>query len=124
MPRRLPRACASPPRSNSTSATATSSSRLRRWRRDRIVQRFMNLGIAGKTALVCGASRGLGRACAEALAREGVNLVIVARTREVLEHSGAAIAQATDVKVSAVAADLTTAAGRDAAIAACPAPDI
>jgi 3-oxoacyl-[acyl-carrier protein] reductase len=84
----------------------------------------MNLGIAGKTALVCGASRGLGRACAEALAREGVNLVIVARTREVLEHSGAAIAQATAVKVSAVAADLTTAAGRDAAIAACPAPDI
>jgi 3-oxoacyl-[acyl-carrier protein] reductase len=84
----------------------------------------MNLGIAGKTALVCGASRGLGRACAEALAREGVDLVIVARTREVLERTGAEIAQATGVKVSAVAADLTTSAGRAAAIAVCPAPDI
>jgi len=84
----------------------------------------MNLGIAGKTALVCGASRGLGKACAEALAREGVNLVIVARTREVLEHSGAAIAKATGVNVTAVAADLTTSAGRAAAIAGCPAPDI
>jgi len=84
----------------------------------------MNLGIAGKTALVCGANRGLGRACAEALAREGVNLVIVARTREVLEDTGAVIVQATGVKVSTIAADLTTAAGRAAAIAACPAPDI
>ena len=84
----------------------------------------MNLGIAGKTALVCGASRGLGRACAEALAREGVNLVIVARTRDVLERAGAELAQATGVKVSAVAADLTTSAGRAAANAACPAPDI
>jgi len=84
----------------------------------------MNLGIAGKTALVCGASRGLGKACALALAREGVDLVIVARTREVLEHTGAAIAHATGVKVSVVAADLTTGSGRAAAVAACPAPDI
>ncbi len=84
----------------------------------------MNLGIAGKTALVCGASRGLGKACAEALAREGVDLVIVARTREVLEHTGAAIAHTTGVKVSVVAADLTTGSGRAAAVAECPAPDI
>jgi 3-oxoacyl-[acyl-carrier protein] reductase len=84
----------------------------------------MNLGIAGKTALVCGASRGLGKACAQALAREGVNLVIVARTRDVLEQAGAAIAQMSNVTVSAVAADLTTSAGRAAAMAACPAPDI
>jgi 3-oxoacyl-[acyl-carrier protein] reductase len=84
----------------------------------------MNLGIAGKTALVCGASRGLGKACAQALAREGVNLVIVARTRDVLEQAGAAIAQMSNVTVSAVAADLTTSAGRAVAIAACPAPDI
>jgi 3-oxoacyl-[acyl-carrier protein] reductase len=84
----------------------------------------MNLGIAGKTALVCGASRGLGRACAEALAREGVNLVIVARTREVLERAAAEIARAAGVKVLPVDADLTTGAGRAAAVAACPAPDI
>ena len=84
----------------------------------------MNLGIAGKTALVCGASRGLGRACAEALAREGVNLVIVARTREVLERAAAEIARAAGVKVVPVDADLTTGAGRAAAVAACPAPDI
>ena len=68
----------------------------------------MDLGIRGKSALVCGASRGLGKACALALAREGVNLTIVARTRDVLERSGAEIAQATGVKVVTVAADLTT----------------
>jgi 3-oxoacyl-[acyl-carrier protein] reductase len=84
----------------------------------------MNLGITGKTALVCGASRGLGRACAEALAREGVNLVIVARTRDVLERAAAEIARAAGVKVVPVDADLTTGAGRAAAVAACPAPDI
>jgi len=84
----------------------------------------MNLGITGKTALVCGASRGLGRACAEALAREGVNLVIVARTREVLERTAAEVARAAGVKVVPVDADLTTGAGRAAAVAACPAPDI
>ena len=84
----------------------------------------MDLGIRGKTALVCGASRGLGKACAFALAREGVDVTIVARTRDVLERAGAEIAQATGVKVVPVAADLTTAAGRAAAIAACPQPDI
>jgi 3-oxoacyl-[acyl-carrier protein] reductase len=55
----------------------------------------MNFGIAGKTALVCGASRGLGKACAMALAREGVDLVIVARTRDVLERAEAEIAETT-----------------------------
>jgi 3-oxoacyl-[acyl-carrier protein] reductase len=84
----------------------------------------MDLGIKGKHALVCGASRGLGKECAFALAREGVNLTIVARTRDALERSGAEIAEATGVKVAAVAADLTTSAGRDAAFAVCPRPDI
>jgi 3-oxoacyl-[acyl-carrier protein] reductase len=84
----------------------------------------MDLGIKGKTALVCGASRGLGKACAWALAREGVQLTIVARSRDALERTGAEIAQATGVKVSSVAGDLTTPAGRSAAIAACPQPDI
>jgi len=84
----------------------------------------VDLGIRGKTALVCGASRGLGKACALTLAQEGVNLVIVARTRDVLERAGSELAQATGVAVTTVAADLTTAAGRAAAVAACPQPDI
>ena len=84
----------------------------------------MDFGIRGKSALVCGASRGLGKACALALAREGVNLTIVARTRDVLERTGAEIAQAAGVKVVAVAADLTTPDGRAAAVGACAAPDI
>jgi 3-oxoacyl-[acyl-carrier protein] reductase len=84
----------------------------------------VNLGIAGNNALVCGASRGLGKACAFALAQEGVNVTIVARTPDVLERSGAEIAQATGVKVKTAAADITTSEGRNAALAACPAPDI
>jgi 3-oxoacyl-[acyl-carrier protein] reductase len=84
----------------------------------------MDLGIRGKSALIGGASRGLGKACALALAHEGVDVTIVARARDVLERTGAEIAQQTGVKVVAVAADLTTDAGRAAAIAACPQPDI
>jgi 3-oxoacyl-[acyl-carrier protein] reductase len=84
----------------------------------------LNLGIKGKTALVCGASRGLGRACAFALAREGADLTIVARSHELLERTGAEIAKATGVKVGVVADDLTTVAGRTAAVEACPQPDI
>ena len=84
----------------------------------------MDLGLRGKTALVCGASRGLGKACAFALAREGVDIALVARTRDALETAGAEIAQATGVKVKTVAADLTTGGGRAAAVGACPAPDI
>jgi 3-oxoacyl-[acyl-carrier protein] reductase len=84
----------------------------------------VDLGIRGKSALVCGASRGLGKACALALAREGVDLTIVARSREVLENTGVEIAQATGVKVVAVAADLTTPDGRAAAVGACAQPDI
>jgi 3-oxoacyl-[acyl-carrier protein] reductase len=84
----------------------------------------VDLGIRGKTALVCGASRGLGKACALALAREGVTLTIVARTRDVLERAGAEIAQGTGVKVKTVAADLTTPDGRAAAVHVCPQPDI
>jgi 3-oxoacyl-[acyl-carrier protein] reductase len=84
----------------------------------------MDLGIRGRKALLSGASRGLGKACAFALAREGVDLTIVARTRASLDAAAAEIAQATGVKVTAVVGDITTAAGRSAAVAACPAPDI
>ncbi len=84
----------------------------------------MDLGIRGKKALLSGASRGLGKACALALAREGVDVTIVARTRDVLERTAAEIREATGVKVTPVAGDITTKAGRSAALAACPQPDI
>jgi NAD(P)-dependent dehydrogenase (short-subunit alcohol dehydrogenase family) len=84
----------------------------------------MDLGIRGKKALLSGASRGLGRACAFALAQEGVDVTIVARKRDVLEQTGAEIATATGVKVTAVVGDITTEQGRSAALAACPEPDI
>lgn len=79
----------------------------------------MDLGIAGKWALVCGASKGLGLGCAQALAAEGVNVVMVARGREVLDASAVALRSAVPgVTVIAVAADITTAEGRAAAFAA------
>jgi 3-oxoacyl-[acyl-carrier protein] reductase len=84
----------------------------------------MDLGIRGKSALVCAASKGLGRACAFSLAREGVNLVIVARTRETLEATAAEIREACRTTVTAIAADITTVEGRALALAACPQPDI
>src|SRR5712671_652540 len=84
----------------------------------------MDLGIAGKNALVCAASKGLGKGCAINLAREGVNLTIVARTREALEATAAEIRAASGVTVTAIAADIATPEGRQAALAACPAPDI
>jgi 3-oxoacyl-[acyl-carrier protein] reductase len=84
----------------------------------------MDLGIKGRTAIVCGASKGLGRACADALAAEGVNLVMTARSAEALEAAAAAIRGRFDVEVATAAGDITTQAGIDAALAACPAPDI
>jgi 3-oxoacyl-[acyl-carrier protein] reductase len=84
----------------------------------------MDLGLRGKQAIVCAASKGLGRACALALAREGVDLVITARTAATLEETAAEIRQATGVRVTAVAGDITSEEGRAAALAACPAPDI
>ena len=84
----------------------------------------MDLGLKGKTALVCAASKGLGKGCAEALAAEGVNLVITARGVEALEATAAEIRKAHGVKVTAVAGDITTPAGRAAALAACSNPDI
>jgi 3-oxoacyl-[acyl-carrier protein] reductase len=84
----------------------------------------MDLGIAGKHALVCASSRGLGRGCAEALAREGVHLTLVARGHDALEATAAAIRAETGVEVTTVCTDITTADGRAAALAACPEPDI
>jgi 3-oxoacyl-[acyl-carrier protein] reductase len=84
----------------------------------------MELGIRGRKALLCGASRGLGKACATAVACEGVDVTIVARKRDVLERTAQEIRDATGVRVTAVAADITKAEGRLAALAACPEPDI
>jgi 3-oxoacyl-[acyl-carrier protein] reductase len=84
----------------------------------------MDLGIAGRTALVCAASKGLGRGCALALARNGVTVTITARTEEALEQTAADVAEVTGATVTPIAGDITTAAGRAAALAACPAPDI
>ncbi len=84
----------------------------------------MDLGLKGKRAIVCAASKGLGRGCAEALAREGVSLVITARGAEALERTAAEIRAATGAEVVAVAGDIATEAGRQAALAACPQPDI
>jgi len=84
----------------------------------------MDLGIAGRKALVCAASKGLGRGCALALAREGVEITIVARGREALEATAAAIRAETGSSVLVVVADIVTPEGRAAALAACPQPDI
>lgn len=84
----------------------------------------MDLGIKGRNALVCAASKGLGKGCAMALAREGVNVVITARGKEALEATAEEIRKATGAKVTAVAGDITTEQGRKAALAACPNADI
>jgi len=84
----------------------------------------MDLGIKGKWALVCGASKGLGYGCASSLAAEGVNLVINARGAQALREAAARIGGETGVTVVAVACDITTEAGRAEALAACPQVDI
>jgi len=84
----------------------------------------MDLGIRGKTALVCAASKGLGKGCAMALAREGASVVITARGKEALEATAEEIRKASGAKVTAIAGDITTPDGRAAALAACPQPDI
>jgi 3-oxoacyl-[acyl-carrier protein] reductase len=84
----------------------------------------VDLGISGRRALVCGASKGLGKGCALALAREGVAVTIVARTAGPLEESAAEIRLATGGEVTAVAADVVSDEGRAKALSACPEPDI
>jgi 3-oxoacyl-[acyl-carrier protein] reductase len=84
----------------------------------------MDLGIRGRSALVCAASKGLGKGCATALAQEGVNVTLVARGIEALNATAEEIRRNTGVKVTVVAADIATPEGRKAALAACPQPDI
>src|SRR4051794_41199076 len=85
---------------------------------------MLDLGIRGRKALVCAASKGLGRACAMSLGRAGVELTITARTAETLEQTAEDIRKETGAKVTAVPGDISTEAGRAAALAACPNPDI
>ncbi len=84
----------------------------------------MDLGISGRKAIVCASSRGLGRACARALAEAGCELVINGRDGEALEATAAELRQATGVKVHAVKADVATPEGQAALFHACPEPDI
>jgi 3-oxoacyl-[acyl-carrier protein] reductase len=83
----------------------------------------MDLGIRGRKALLSGSSRGLGKACALALAQEGVDITLVARTRDILERTADEL-RATGAKVTPVVGDIATPQGREAALVACPAPDI
>ena len=84
----------------------------------------MNLQISGRHALVCGASKGLGKACALALALEGVNVTINARNQKGLEAAAAEIQQAAGVPVNTVACDITSREGQDAVLANLPVIDI
>jgi 3-oxoacyl-[acyl-carrier protein] reductase len=84
----------------------------------------MDLGLNGKWALVCAASKGLGKGCAAALVREGVNVVITARGAEVLEATATELRALQGGAVRTVAGDITTPEGRTKALAACPQIDI
>jgi 3-oxoacyl-[acyl-carrier protein] reductase len=89
-----------------------------------LLEHEMDLGLKGRTAIVCASSRGLGKACALSLAREGVALIINGRDEKVLKSTRDEIANATGASVTAVAADVATREGQDALLAACPEPDI
>src|SRR5690242_13728611 len=84
----------------------------------------MDLGIAGRKAIVCASSRGLGRACATRLAEAGVEVVVNGLDPARLEATAADIRKATGAKVHAVVADVASKEGQDALFAACPEPDI
>ncbi len=84
----------------------------------------MDLGIKGKKAIVCAASKGLGKACAMSLARAGVDLIINSRTQSTLEATAREIVDLTGVSVTAVASDIGTNDGQKLVLEACPNPDI
>jgi 3-oxoacyl-[acyl-carrier protein] reductase len=84
----------------------------------------MDLGIAGRKAIVCASSRGLGKGCARALAEAGCEVTINGRDAKRLEATAAELRSTASAKITAVAADVSTADGQAALFAACPAPDI
>lgn len=84
----------------------------------------MDLGIQGKKAVICASSRGLGKACAFALAEAGASVVINGRDPDTLHAAAAEMRQVTDADVTPIAADITTPEGQSLLLAACPEPDI
>ncbi len=84
----------------------------------------MDLGISGKNAIICASSRGLGKACALALAEEGVNVVINGRNKDILEKTESEIKDICNVEVKSVLADITTPEGQSILLSSCEAPDI
>ena len=84
----------------------------------------MDLGIAGRKAIVCASSRGLGRACAMRLAEAGCEVVVNGLDPKRLEATAADIRSKTGAKITAVAADVASKNGQDALFTACPEPDI
>ena len=84
----------------------------------------MDLGIAGRKAIVCASSKGLGRACAEKLAEAGCEVIVNGRSRDTAEATAADIGKATGTKVIAVVADVASPEGQAALFTACPDPDI
>jgi 3-oxoacyl-[acyl-carrier protein] reductase len=85
----------------------------------------VDLGIKGRHAIVCASSKGLGRACAIALAKEGVHVTLTARGAETLKATADEIRKMSPgVTVTEIAGDITTPAGREAVLKACPNPDI
>ena len=84
----------------------------------------MDLGIRGRKAIVCASSKGLGLACAQQLAREGVELVMLARGQDSVESAAQSIRAETGVKVTTIATDITTPEGRAKVLSVCPDPDI
>ena len=84
----------------------------------------MDLGIAGRKAIVCASSRGLGRACARALADAGCDVIINGRDRERVLATAAELHQATGAKITPVVADVASPDGQKALFDACPEPDI
>jgi 3-oxoacyl-[acyl-carrier protein] reductase len=84
----------------------------------------MDLGITGRSAIVCAASKGLGKGCAVALAKEGVDVTICARGHADLDATAGELRRLTGVNVTPVVCDVTTDEGRKALLAACPKPDI
>jgi 3-oxoacyl-[acyl-carrier protein] reductase len=84
----------------------------------------MDLGIRGRTAIICASSQGLGRGCAQALAAAGVAVVINGRNQSLLEETAQHLRDTTGVSVTTVLADISTPEGQAALLAACPSPDI
>src|ERR1700744_3803194 len=84
----------------------------------------MDLGIAGRKAIVCASSKGLGRGCAQRLAEAGCEVVINGRNKEQLETTAEELRRATGAKIIAVPADVASPEGQKALFAACPEPDI